>query len=146
LAWMFNREHSTHNDSSRCSDSPKCFVTIRSIQNAHCHSSRHSRQNQMSGDLIYLALTFAPVYVGFQRGSPSHAHFAHFIIPPPVTSLFVDRNKNKYSDHIVHLLQSDNTDVRISSETPAVIRPTIPTNSSCSYFSKYDFQFHHVRI
>ena len=138
---MFNREHSTHNDSSRCSDSPEFSVTIRSIQNAHCHSSRHFKQNQISGAFAYLALIFAPVYVGFQSGSPSHAHFAHFIVLH--RHIGISNNSchhatsNPFAFHKVH---------KAASETPAVHRPTIPTNSSCSYFSHYDFQVHHIRI
>ena len=138
---MFNREHSTLNDSSRCSDSPKCFITIRSID--HCHSSRHFKQNQISGAFAYLALIFAPVYVGFHNGSPSDAHFAHFIIPPQVTLLSVHRNKNKYSDHIVHLLLSNNTDVHTSSPTPAI---AVSTSNTILLLAHYDFQVHHVRI
>ncbi|AXH78922.1 MAG: hypothetical protein [Circular genetic element sp.] len=87
---MFNREHSTLNDSSRCSDPPKCFVTFRSID--HCHSSRHFKQNQISGTFAYLALIFAPVYVGFQSGSPSHAHFAHFIANTRNSCIHIEYN------------------------------------------------------
>ena len=142
---MFNGEHSTLNDSSSCSDPPKCFVTFRSID--HCHSSRHSKQNQISGDLIYLALIFAPVYVGFQRGSTSHAHFAHFILIPHgilcnIWHICEYVHRKKTTLHKVYISSR-----LLPSETPAIHRPTIPTNSSCSYFSyHHDFQVHHVRI